>query len=263
MRPILELCGVCFEHNSKFSLKDITFSTERNDFMGIIGPNGSGKSTLLRLMNGCLKPQSGHVLVEGMDIWRMKRKDIARKIAVLPQESVFHFTFDCLEIVLQGRAPHLSAFRLEGKEDLEIALECMRLTDTSRFIGRSINSLSGGERQRVLLARAITQRSELLILDEPTTNLDLKYQIELMELIREIGEKKSITIIMVSHDVNLASAYCSNLVLLKDGILKALGKPATTLTRENLESLFNAPFIVETNPLTGTPRVFPLYKRFP
>jgi iron complex transport system ATP-binding protein len=148
---------------------------------------------------------------------------------------------------------------LGGKEDVKIALECMRLTDTAGFVGRSISSLSGGERQRVLLARAIAQHSDILILDEPTANLDLRYQLDLVRRLREIHWKKSMTIVMVSHDVNLASACCNRVILLNKGRVGAEGTPEGVLTKENIEALFSVSVAVEKNPLTGAPRIFPSY----
>jgi iron complex transport system ATP-binding protein len=259
MKPLLELSHVCFRYDGMFSLDDISMTVGQGDFLGILGPNGSGKSTLLRIIDGILKPHAGQILIGGKNLRDMKRKEIARRIALLPQESVFHFTFDCLEIVLQGRAPHLSTFRLGGKEDVEIAMDSMHLTDTADFVGRSINSLSGGERQRVLLARAIAQQSDILILDEPTANLDLRYQLDLARRLGEIHRERSMTIIIVSHDLNLVSACCSSLVLINKGRIFAQGSPEAVLTKEKIDALFNVSVVVDRNPLSGTPRIYPAY----
>lgn len=223
-------------------LEGICLSAE-NGFIGIIGPNGSGKTTLLKSISGVLKPRSGIILLDGKDVYELKAKDVARNMAVVPQDTSMKFDFTVMEVVLMGRNPHLGRFDIENSNDMEIAEKAMKLTNTWHLADRSITEISGGERQRVIIARALTQEPRILLLDEPTSHLDINYQIEILDLIKELS--KRLVVIAVFHDLNLAARYCDELILLSDGIIFASGKPEEVITPENIESVYGIEVIVK------------------
>ncbi|UCD85202.1 MAG: ABC transporter ATP-binding protein [Deltaproteobacteria bacterium] len=252
---IYELNEVWFRYNRHWILKKISFQVERGELLGIIGPNGSGKTTLLRILDKILIPQRGKVVVDGLDIRGIRRKEIAQMVAVVPQEPQFSFSFSVLEVVLMGRAPHLRSMGFEGKNDYDIARRAMELTDTWRFSARTITELSGGERQRVLIARALTQEPEILLLDEPTNHLDINHQVEIMDLIRELNTSKGLTVIVVSHDINLSAEYCDRIVILSEGEIHKIGSVREVVTAQNLHDVYGARVLVDTNPASQAPRV--------
>lgn len=223
-------------------LEGICFSAE-NGFTGIIGPNGSGKTTLLKSISRILKPKSGIILLDGKDVYELKVKDVAKKMAVVPQDSPTKFDFTVRDIVLMGRSPHLGRLEMEGANDMEIAENAMRLTNTGHLADRSITEISGGERQRVVIARALTQEPKILLLDEPTSHLDINYQIEILDLIKELSKK--MIVIAIFHDLNLAARYCDELILLSNGRIFSLGKPGEVITPGNIESVYGIKVIVK------------------
>jgi len=252
---ILELQDVGFRYEKNWVVRGIRLQIKRGTFLGIVGPNGSGKSTLLKIMDGILHPQEGDVLFEGISLMKMKRTQIAKKISMVTQETHFHFNFSVLEVVLMGRFPHLGIFKFEGKRDLDIAKEALRLTDSIDFAHRPINTLSGGEKQRVLLAKTLAQEPEIVLLDEPTTFLDLRYKTEIFEIISSLIKEMGLTVVVVSHDIDLVSQYCKEVLLLKDGKVFDMGTPKDVINSENLRELFDCQILVDLNPITGTPRV--------
>jgi iron complex transport system ATP-binding protein len=235
-------------------LRGVSCAVERGEMVGIVGPNGSGKTTLLRTVAGLSGKFHGVVTVAGEDTSQMTALERARRIAYLPQNSAAGYGFTAMEIALMGRYPHLGRFQLEGGSDREIAMRALERTETAEFADRRIGELSGGERQRVLMARALAQTPLVLLLDEPTSSLDLRHQLLMMEMVR--GETANgIGAIAVLHDLSLASRFCDRMVILAEGQVVDDGPPEAVLTRENLRAAFEVDATVSIDPLTGRPRV--------
>ena len=192
MEPILKLKNIGFKYEDKEVLKNIDLAVNAGEILGILGPNGSGKSTLLRVMDGVLTPQKGEILINGKSYSRFKRSHLAREVAMVAQEHHFRFTFSCIEVVLMGRFPHLRRMQFEGHKDLKIAMESLKATHALEFADRSIHDLSGGEKQRVLIARALAQEPRVILLDEPTSFLDLKFKREVFKLIASLSKEKGL-----------------------------------------------------------------------
>lgn len=246
---------VGFRYTDAWVLRDVSFGIEPGEVIGIIGPNGSGKTTLLKALDGILAPQEGQVLLEGVDIRTLRRSAIARSIAVVPQEVPFIFPFRVEEIVAMGRSPHMGRLTFEGRRDLEIVREVMATTGIETLADRRIFDLSGGERQLVWVARALAQQPRIMLLDEFTAFLDIRHQIVLFELIRRLNEEKGLTVVVVTHDMNLASQYAHRIILLNGGRIHALGRPGEIITESNLKEVYKADVLVDSNPITGLPRV--------
>jgi iron complex transport system ATP-binding protein len=256
--PSLEIKDVDACYGSMKILAGIDFSASHGELLGIIGPNGSGKTTLLRIISRILKPKVGTILLEDRDVLEMKDKEFSRNFAAVPQDTTINFEFSALDIVLMGRNPHLGRLELESEKDIEIARRCMELTNCWHLAERPITDLSGGERQRVIIARALTQEPKVLLLDEPTSHLDINYQIEVMELLKRLTSEEKLIVIAVIHDLNLAAQYCDRLVLLHEGKIVSLGTPAEVLTAENIKNTFGADVIVKRHPLTNRCYVSPI-----
>jgi iron complex transport system ATP-binding protein len=245
----LEVRSLDFSFPGKKILEDIDLAASR-ELIGIIGPNGSGKTTLLRNIDGLLKPEKGSVLVDGEDIATCSPKDLAKKIGVVPQESQTRFELTALDVVLMGRYPYLKRFQFEGEEEIEVAKKYMVLTSCWHLADRPITELSGGEVRRVIIARALTQEPMVLLLDEPTSHLDINHQIEIMDLIKELSKGKAI--IAALHDLSLAARYCDRLVLLHRGKVVAQGTAEEVLTRDKIGEVFDVDVVVKKGPFTFT-----------
>ncbi len=256
--PAVRMEKVSFRYDRAWVLRGVSLDVERGAFLGILGPNGSGKTTLLNLVDGILSPREGRVLLEGADASSLDRNELARMVAVVPQDSPLIFPFTVQEIVLMGRAPHLGRWRFEGKRDFEIARDAMEKTGTLPLAGRPMSALSGGERQRVFIARALAQEPRILLLDEPTSNLDIRHQSEFFSLVAELNRTQGLTVIAVSHDINLASLYCRRIVLLKDGTVHGEGRPEEIISEESIRNVFGVPVRVDRHPQTGKPRIAPI-----
>lgn len=252
---LVNISGLSGGYGQETIVKDVSFSIGRGEFLGIIGPNGSGKSTLLRLLSRALIPQKGHIDLEGNDGRRMRLRDFCRKVAFVPQDITINFSFTVWEIALMGRIPHLGRLELETKKDFEITANALSLTDTSRLKEKYIDNLSAGERQRVVIAKALAQEPVLLFLDEPTSHLDIGYQIQILDLLKKLNREKGLTIVMVLHDLNLASEYCERLILLDKGAIFKEGSPSEVLTYENIETVYKTVVLVNKNPLSSKPFV--------
>ena len=231
---ILEVQGLNFAYNSNPILKDITFNVNKGEFLGIVGPNGSGKSTLLRNLDGILKPQAGEILIEKKNQKDMHRREIAKKIGYVAQKEGAIFPTTVFETVLMGRKPHITW--TETKEDKKIVAETLERLELGNFALRDINQLSGGERQKVYIARALVQQPKILLLDEPTANLDLKHQIEVLDLLYET-KRNGVAIIIAIHDINLALKYCDKILILNKGVIFASGGKEI-LSKENIEIVY-------------------------
>jgi iron complex transport system ATP-binding protein len=254
----LTIGGIDVSYGSVDVLKNINFAVESRQFLGILGPNGSGKTTLLKSISRVLKPVNGAIFVGDKDIYKMKSVEVAKQMAVVPQETPLTFDFTALEVVLMGRNPHMARFKMEGQKDLDIAKHAMEITRTWEFADRPVTELSGGERQRVIIARALTQEPRILLLDEPTTHLDICNQLEIMDLLRQLCKIKKLLIVAVFHDFNLAARYCDSIILLKEGKIVAVGESYKTLTSDNIKQVFNVDTIIKRHPVTGTLYVIPI-----
>jgi iron complex transport system ATP-binding protein len=257
---MIEVNSISFRYLEEWVIHDISFQVGRGEFIGVIGPNGSGKTTLLKILYRFLSPQRGEVLFERVPLKKMSRREIARKIAVVAQETYPVFPFRAMEIVLMGRSPYLGHLLFESERDLEIAKKAMERTEILSISQRSIDELSGGERKRVFIARALAQEPEVILLDEPTANLDIHHQIEFLDLILALNRERGLTIIMASHDLNLASEFCDRLILLQKGGIFKIGSPEEVITRENIERVYGCGVWVDQNPVSGMPRITLLKK---
>lgn len=249
---------ITFAYDRDDVIHDLSLEISAGSFTGIIGPNGAGKTTLLKLISGTLTPQFGTITINGRAITSYSRCEIAKMIAVVPQIEAPVFPFSAFEIVLMGRAPYLKRFGFETKRDLEIAENVMRKTGTWGLRERSIDELSGGERQRVLIARALAEEPRILLMDEPTTFLDIRHQLEIMEILSSLNKSEGMTIVSAMHDINLAIAYCDDIALLYNGGIFSHGKPEDVITYVNLKRIFGADVYVGVNEFTGKPYYIPM-----
>ncbi len=252
---MIEIRSVSFRYHETWVLHDISFRGEKGEFIGLIGPNGSGKTTLLKLLSRLLSPQKGEILFDDRPLRKMQRREIAQRIAVVTQEAHLLFPFSVLEIVLMGRTPYLGRKMFESKKDLDIARKAMEWTETLSLSERAIDELSGGERKRVFIARALAQEPDVILLDEPTANLDIHHQIDFLDLILNLNQAKGLTIVMASHDINLASEFCDRLILLEQGSVYKMGAPQEVITQENIQRVYGCEVWVDENPVSGMPRI--------
>ncbi len=256
--PILVARGLSFRHPGGPPLfEDLSIRITSGEMLGVIGPNGSGKTTLLRLLAGTLLPGSGEVILAGRPARALPPRERARLVAVVPQESHLLFNYGVLEVVLMGRAPHLGLFGLEGPEDFAAARAALRQVDLAEDEEKHLNQLSSGERQRALIARALAQEPRLLLLDEPTAFLDLKHRLQIYEILRRLNRTRGLTVVAVSHDLNLAARYGDRLILLHRGRLLAEGPPPAVLTPELIREAYETEARVEIDPATGAPYLIP------
>ena len=258
----LELRDVSAGYGDNPVISDISLALADGEFIGLVGPNGSGKSTLVRVMSRVLRPRTGQALLEGRDIHHMPSVEVARRIAVVPQDSSYHFDYSVLEIVLMGRSPHIGRFALEGGRDYSAAERAMHLTGVHHLAQRPVTATSGGERQRVAIARALAQEPQLLILDEPTAHLDINHQIEVLDLVRALNRDQGVAVVVVMHDLNLAAQYCERMALLHQGRLLADGSPQEVITAQHVRQAYGAEVAVKSHPITGRP-YFSLLSRLP
>lgn len=256
----LEACALRFAYGERVVLDGVSLALSAGEMLGVIGPNGSGKSTLLRLLSGVRAPLAGEVRVWGRRLADLSRRALGRTIAVVPQETSIEFPFSVTEVVLMGRSPHLSGFALESERDVQVAHEAMRRTGVLDLARRAVHELSGGERQRVILARALAQEADILLLDEPAAFLDIRHQVELYDLLQDLQDEGK-SIITVLHDLNLAALYCDRVALLKAGRVMRVGGPAAVITHAALAEVYETDVQVETNPVTGAVNVLPLGRR--
>jgi len=254
---LLTVRNLSYSYHGFKALESISFDIKEGELVGLIGPNGSGKTTLIRCLCGILKTPPGSVELGGEDIDLMNRREIARKVSLVPQFSTTNFDFTVWETVMMGRNPHIGRLGFEGKMDREIVSWAIKTAGVEHLTRRSIQSLSGGEMQRVIVARALAQQSKLMLLDEPTAHLDINHQIEIMTLIKDLDEEKGITILVVLHDLNLAAQYCKRLILLNEGRLVGDGPPRQVVTRVNIRTAYNIDVIVKEHPLTSSLYVIP------
>ena len=254
----LRISGIDCYYGSIKALDNVTFSSREGEFAGILGPNGSGKTTLLKAISRTLTPRVGTVFLDDINIYDMKIREVAKNVAVVPQEAVATFDFTALDVVLMGRNPYIDRFRMESREDLAVAKRVMELTNTWDLADRPVNELSGGEKQLVIIARALTQEPKVLLLDEPTTHLDISHQISIMDILRGVCKEKKLVVLAVFHDFNLATRYCDSAMLLNNGSIFSIGPIDTVLTGENIKKVFRVDMIVKRHPITESLYVVPL-----
>ena len=239
-------------------LEEVSTSIPRGGLVGILGPNGSGKTTLLRILGGLLRPSYGRVSLDDTDLRTVPRASVARRMAMVPQETQLAFEYTVLEMATMGRYPHLGAFEIEGPDDLDIAREALRSTGTDHLASRFFNTLSGGEKQRVVIAGALAQSPDILLLDEPTASLDLAYQLEVRSILQQLNRERDLTIVVSTHDLNFAASLCRDLVLLHQGRVIAAGPTETMLEGSLIRKLYGVDVEIMPNPRTGQLTVIPI-----
>lgn len=239
-------------------VQDVSVAIERGNVVGILGPNGCGKTTLLRLLAGMLQPEAGTVTLNGANLASIARAALARFIAVVPQETHLAFDYSVLEIALMGRYPHLGTFELEGPRDVAIAREALAATGTAALEHRLFATLSGGEKQRVVIASALAQQAEILLLDEPTASLDLGYQFDIAHLLARLNRERGLTIVVATHDLNFAAGLCGSLVMVSEGRVVAAGSTGDTLTSMSIQALYGVVADVYPHHAAGHLTVVPL-----
>jgi len=251
----IEATGIKFSYNTKKVINDVTLSLSEGEFLGIIGPNGAGKSTILRLLCHILKPKSGRIMVFEKDIQMIGHKELAQQIGFVPQETHFALNFSVEEIILMGRYPYLGIFQREAKKDIEIVEYALKRAQIWEFRKRPINSLSSGERQLVVISRTLAQNPKILLLDEPTSHLDLHHQFVIMELLKNLN-REGISIVIVNHDLNLASLYCQRLVLMHHGCIQAQGSPQSLINAKTIKEVYQTEVKVTRHPDKDIPQIF-------
>ena len=253
----LELHNVTLGYWQKPVVQDISFEVKPGGMLGLVGPNGCGKSTLIKSLARIIKPYSGNILLNGKDLSNIKRIELSRLLGVVPQMPLLPSNFTAFEIVLMGRNPHLGLLQYEGKKDTDIVWKAMEETSTQHLASRKIGQLSGGEIQSVVIARVLAQQTKGVLLDEPTANLDIGRQIEILDLIKGLCLKDNLTVVIAMHELNLAAQYCNRLVLIDKGQIQCQGEPKEVITEENINQVYGSGNYIEPHPLSGLPVVLP------
>jgi iron complex transport system ATP-binding protein len=258
---LLEAKNICINYGERVAVAGISLRAIGGEVIAIIGPNGAGKSSLLRALNGALPVSSGEILLDGEPLRSFARRVIGRRIAVVAQEAELRFPVTVMEFVLGGRYAWsgTGAWGWETERDVTIAREVLRETELEDFGARLMSELSGGERQRAVLARALATEASILLLDEPTANLDLAHQAALLRLVRERCDERQAAAVVVTHDINLAAEFADRVLLLMKGRALAFGNPREVLTPDLLEKVFEIRVLVDAHPVTGAPRITPVH----
>ena len=262
MSHILDISNISLSFRDKLILSNVSLEVSAGEFFVIIGPNGAGKTSLLKVLSGLQKAQKGTVTIKDKNILNYRRRNLSQIMAIVPQHIEVGFPFTVADTVIMGRSPHLGILGMEGENDFHIAEEAMKFTDVSHLTDRKLFQLSGGELQRVIIARAICQQPEIILLDEPTTALDPAHQLKIMDLMEKFRREHGTTIIMVSHDLNLASMYGDRVLLLKSGRVVKTGDPKSVLNKELLEDSYGCRIQVDESPLGGVARVTPIPDKY-
>lgn len=252
---MLEIRNISVNYGERVALDDLSFELREGTIIALLGANGAGKTTLIKALNGTLPVSSGGISLNAKPLSAMSRREIALEIAVVAQENETRFPVTVLEFVLSGRFVHGGAFGWETAADVEFAERALADCDLAEFASRLMNELSGGERQRVVLARALAAGAKILLLDEPTANLDLAHQALMFRLVRKRCDECKCAAVVITHDLNLAAAFADEVVMLKDGRIAAKGTPAEVLTAENVKQGFGVEVLLDQNPASGNVRV--------
>jgi iron complex transport system ATP-binding protein len=250
---MIELDNVSLGYDHRAILHDVSIKAKAGQIVGLVGPNGSGKSTLLKGITKVIDLFSGRVLIDGRDIRTIRQNELARLVATVPQSPALPAAFTAFELVLMGRTPHLGLLRYEGGKDLSIAWRAMEATNTQSFAERRVSELSGGERQRLVIARALTQQPRAMLLDEPTANLDINHQVEILNLVKGLCLEQNLTVVIALHDLNLAAQYCDRLVMLNGGTVYTEGTPLDILTAPTIKKVYGAEVYVYPHPINKLP----------
>jgi len=261
---MLDARDLTIAYDHRIAVADLSLSLKPGEITAIIGPNGAGKSTLLKSLNGQVRPSSGTIVLDGQPLERLNRRNISRRVAVVAQEAELRFPVTVLEFVLGGRFAWATnaGWGWETDHDLQIAGAVLRETELSDLSGRLMNELSGGERQRALMARALATEAPILLLDEPTANLDLSHQATLLALVRKRCNSNEAAALVVTHDINLAAQFADNLILMKQGRAVHTGTPEQVLQPHILQDVFEVKVLVDAHPVTGGPRVTPVHETY-
>lgn len=251
----IEVQKVCLGYSHKEILRDVTFQVLPGEMVGLIGPNGCGKSTIIRALTRIISPYGGRILLDGEDILSIPRQELSRMLGVVPQMPLLPSAFTAFEVVLMGRNPHLGLFEYESQRELDIAWHAMERTMTQHLARRRIGELSGGEIQSLLIARVLVQETKAILLDEPTANLDIGRQIEIINLVKNLCLENNLAVLAALHDLNLASQYCDRLILINNGRVHAQGTPSEVITSRNIKEVYGADGCVYTHPANGLPAV--------
>jgi len=254
---MLEIKHLNFKYAERQVLTDISCTIDRGEFVGIIGPNGAGKTTLLKLIDALLFPPHDAILINEISLHKFDRKSLARLIAYVPQELELIFGYSIQDVVRMGRFPHLSGVGFLSERDEKIVAHCIELMDVTRFLDRRFNQLSGGEKQRVVIASALSQEPDVILLDEPTSALDLHHQIEIYKILKREQTDNKLTVIVVTHDINLAAQFCDRLILIHEGKILSDGNPNEVLQFNMLQNVFGVKVYIDINPLTQSIYVLP------
>ena len=255
--PALRASGVVGGYDGRSVLHDVSLEVAPGELLAIVGPNGAGKSTLLRILGGSLRPWQGKVDLLGAPLDSYPRREVARRMAFVSQDTPVAFSFTVLEVVLMGRAPHLGAMHFESRRDLALARDALSRLGVLDLAARSIQELSGGERRRVFLARAFAQEPRVALLDEPTAHLDLRHIAETFAVLAELRSERGLAVVATLHDLNAAALYADRVLLLKDGASMGLGTPQHVLTEERLRAVYETDVYVGHNPVTGALAILP------
>lgn len=251
--PLIELTNVSFSYNNRtrkdfaFNLDSISMSIERQEFISILGPNGSGKTTLLKLLAGILNPGSGSIKLKSKEYNKLTRKELSKIISFVPQSIQSVFPFSIYEIVMMGRTPYLNMIGFENSIDRKIVEEALELMEISHIKNYGINEVSGGEAQRAYIARAIAQNPEIILLDEPSTHLDIKHQLSSFNLIKRLNREKNLTVVVILHDLNIAGLYSDRSILIKDGAIYKDDITKNVFTEENIKNVFEVDTSIQIN----------------
>jgi iron complex transport system ATP-binding protein len=257
MHMLLRIDGVYCSYDSLDVLRDITFDVPSAALFGIVGPNGSGKTTLIRCISRVLEPVGGVVWLDNDMLSTMSFREVARRVGVVPQTTRPGFAFTAYEIVAMGRTPYIGRLQMESEEDSAVVESAMHSTDTWHLRSRMFSELSGGEQQRVVIARALAQEPRILLLDEPTSHLDLGYQLQIMDMIEGLAKQRNLIVVAIFHDLNLAVRYCENVALLNQGFVEEVGGTLEVLTNKNIEKVYGVQVSVERSPATGVVTIVP------
>jgi iron complex transport system ATP-binding protein len=257
--PAVRIDALSFSYGETPIIREISLAVDRGEFVTLLGPNGAGKTTLLNLISGLHAPGRGKVEIFGRRTDALSQRERARLVGIVPQESTSNFNFTNLEIVLMGRVVNTGRFANEDEDDIREAIGAMERTRTAHLARRGFMEISGGEKQRVVIAQVLAQDASILLLDEPTSNLDINYQIEIMQLIRQVKRQRGLTVVSVFHDMNLAAQFADRIVFMKEGRVVSDGPPDTVLTPETIHWVYDARVLVERDPCSGKPLVVPLY----
>lgn len=239
-------------------LKNINLEFYKHKFYGLIGPNGSGKTTLIKNLTRSLNTPYNSIFFKNKELNNYSTKELSQLISYVPQSTDIEFEFSVMDIVMMGRSPHLRRFQTENKNDINIVEEAMKITNITHLKSKNISQVSGGERQRVIIARALAQQTELIILDEPVSQLDIQHQVEILDILKLLVSKKNITVILSLHDLNIASEYCDELILMKNGEVFEVGDVESIITTNNIDKVYGLSTLIIKNPLSQKPHVIPI-----